>query len=158
MNRVKKFAIRIALLLVTACFLLSVGYVWFYRANALGNPRSRSGIRVPTGEILPTLYLGDTYQLTEVKVSEGRREQFVEDNPFRRVTLEEADVFNSGIDLHLFFIEKLPNAGLVELSNELYFHTDCKNENAWTYLFDKDSGYLWIVMQFPDMSGDFYEC
>jgi hypothetical protein len=47
-----------------------------------------------------------------------------------------------------------------DISNikEFYWLDDCNSSNHWRYLLNKNSGELWIGVDYPDMSGDAPPC
>jgi hypothetical protein len=42
--------------------------------------------------------------------------------------------------------------------DEFYWLEDCNRNNHWRYLLNKNSGELWIGIDYPDMNGDAPPC
>ena len=130
-----------------------VGGTWFYRSQTISYTESLSGIEIPNGDLVPTALFGDAYQILEISVPKRKRAQFIADAGLLAVSPEAESIrFSRG------FFDQFPNGPLIENSSTLYVQWNCTDGDAWQYLFDEESGYLWTIVLLFDPSGDSSDC
>ncbi|WP_430468559.1 hypothetical protein [Winogradskyella ouciana] len=119
---------------------------------------SEAYIKKTTGIYLPFWTTANQTATTEVavigkfQIPESKVEEFISKNKLKKAT----DI--KDIKIGFYYILKEKNRPNNKINGNWFLIDDCKPGNAWRILLNSESNDLWILVRFPDWSGDGPDC